>query len=124
MRNIIRLLGAVFLAASLLVLVNTSALAGRIGGPTSIYGSVAIGKSVYYDISFKAGAQAVVTINGSNNAMIQVFMYDADGHVVMGTGLADRKVVTLAMAVYRAGVFRIEVRNLGNRDCSLLLTTN
>jgi hypothetical protein len=66
----------------------------------------------------------VVMINGTDNAMIQVFMYDADGHVVTSTGLADRKIVTVSIDVYRAGVFRVEVRNLGNRDCSFLLRTN
>jgi hypothetical protein len=124
MKRITHFVGVLTLAASMLILTNTSAMAGRIGGPTSTIGSVAIGGSVYYDISFAAGERAVVMINGAGNAMIQVFMYDADGHVVTSTGLADRKVITLAMDVYRAGAFRVEIRNLGNRDCSFLLTTN
>lgn len=124
MKSITHFLGVFILAASMLILTHTSAMAGRIGGPTSTSGLIATGGSVYYDIPFAAFERAVVTINGSSNAMLQVFMYDADGHVVTSTGLADRKLITLSMDVYRAGVFRVEIRNLGNRDCSFQLTTN
>ena len=51
-----------------------------------------------------------------------VLLYDSDGHAVTGTGDANRKQVS--MSVYRAGVFRVEVRNLGIRDSAFTLTTN
>ncbi len=124
MKSFMKFGGVAMLAASLLVFTSSSVTAGRIGGPTIVNGSVAVSGSVYYDIPFAAGERAVVTIDGARDSMIQVFMYDADGHVVTGTGLADRKVVTLQMDVYRSGRFRVEIRNMGTRDGTFRLTTN
>jgi hypothetical protein len=51
-----------------------------------------------------------------------LYVYDADGHVTIGAGSWDRK--TANLNVYRAGVFRVEVRNLGASNDTFMLTTN
>jgi hypothetical protein len=122
MKRSIPYIGAFLLAASILTLVNGTAMAGRIGGPMSAVAAIPAGMSVYYDISFAADERAVVTINGTGNSIVHLLVYDSDGHVFIGTGGLDRKTVTID--VYRAGVFRVEVRNLGLKDNSVTLTTN
>jgi hypothetical protein len=56
--------------------------------------------------------------------MVQVFVYDSTGRVVMNSGVVDRKTVTITMDVTRDGDFRVEIRNLANHDSTFALKTN
>jgi len=110
------------IALIVLSLLNTPAFAGRVGGPLYNVSTVPGGVSVYYDVYFADGEPAVVTVVGNGNSMLSVLIYDADGHVAMGTGFLDRR--EAVMDVYRGGMFRVEVRNVGISDNTFTLTTN
>jgi hypothetical protein len=99
-----------------------SASAGRVGGPMSETIVVPARQSATYDIHFAAGEQAVITVAGNGVTNLDLFVYDADGHVIVGEGRYDRK--TARLDVYRTGSFRVEVRNLGPMDNTVLLMTN
>lgn len=73
-------------------------------------------------MTFVAGERAVITVAGNGNTNLDLLVYDADGHIIVGEGLYDRK--TARVDVYRTGSFRIEVRNLGLMDNAALLMTN
>src|SRR5438105_702324 len=111
MRRPIRFLGLAIVMASMLALANPSARAGRVGGPLTTVATVDRGLSVYFEISFEAGDTAVVNIAGDGRSVLELFIYDSDGHAARGEGgWGDKKTAT--MDVYRSGVFRVEVRNL------------
>lgn len=95
---------------------------GRIGGAISDVGVVPRNQSVYVDIPFAAGEPALVSIAGSGTTNLDLYVYDGDGNSTAGVGFGDRKMATLD--VYRAGFFRIEVRNLGPADNAFRLSTN
>ncbi|HYV35676.1 MAG TPA: hypothetical protein VE988_08225 [Gemmataceae bacterium] len=101
---------------------SQTAFAGRTGGASSGYGTVSPGLSMYYDISFDADYTAVVTAVSTGNAPIEVFIYDSDGHIARGTGRGTAKTAT--MDVYRTGVFRVEVRNMGDAPTTFVINTN
>jgi hypothetical protein len=65
---------------------------------------------------------AVVTVTGDGDGTMNVLLRDADGHIAIGAGTLNQR--TVSMDVYRGGMFRVEVRNLGNRDLTFTLTTN
>jgi hypothetical protein len=121
MTRTIRTIAAVVILAAALVMAPKAG-AGRIGGPTTMMGTVPAATSVYYDIPFAAGDQAVVTLAGNGNSLVFVLIYDSDGHVAIGNGRMDRR--TAVMDVYRTGTFRVEVRNLGVFANNFTLTTN
>ena len=112
----------VLLAASLLMLAAPVGNAGRVGGPMTAVSTAPAGQSVYYDISFAEKQLAVVSITGNGRSLMFILIYDADGHVTTSTGRLDRQTATID--VYRTGVFRVEVRNLGVQDNTFTLTTN
>jgi len=122
MRRSIHLFGVVVAAALIFALTSPSAQAGRIGGPLSTVSAVPVGTSVFFDIPFGAGDPAVVTVAGDGDGTMNVLLQDADGHIAIGTGTLNRR--TVSMDVYRGGMFRVEVRNLGPRELTFTLTTN
>jgi hypothetical protein len=104
------------------LLSGQTATAGRIGGPAYKVSTAPAHESVFYSVSFAAGAPGVVTVVGSGNTSLELYVYDADGHVVVGKGSSDEK--TAVVNVYRTGLFRIEVRNIGPSMNSFVLRTN
>jgi hypothetical protein len=96
--------------------------AGRTGGPLSIVLTAPGATSMFYDIPFNGGERAVVSVVGDGTSALHVILYDADGHAAIGNQAGDRQ--TVAMDVYRAGMFRLEMRNLGTQPNVFLLTTN
>jgi len=109
-------------AAALVLVADSSGQAGRIGGPLSTVGAVSSTMSIFYDIRFAGGKQAVVSVAGNGSSVLELIIYDSDGHTVSGVGRGDQKTAT--MDVYRAGVFRVEVRNTGAAADAFTLTTN
>lgn len=108
--------------AALVVLRPPGAVAERIGGPMSTTATAPAYESVFFNIPFQEGRPAVVSIFGNGQTILHVLMYDADGHMALGNGSWDRK--TVGMDVYRTGVFRIEVRNLGQLPNTFVIATN
>ena len=74
----------------------------------------------FYDITLVADAPTNFKLIGNGSAAMQLIVYDADGHVFVADGYLDRRYLTIN--VYRAGRFRVEVRNLGNADLFTLTT--
>jgi len=121
MKRLSQALGVVLVAAAVLALVSPAALAGRTGGPMSTVLRVPAGQSVYVDIPFDQG-QAIVSIAGNGQTLMQVYIYDSDGHVATGVGSLDHK--TAQMDVYRPGMLRVAVTNAGIRDNMVTFMTN
>jgi hypothetical protein len=115
------ILGVVVFAAAV-VFCGQKADAGRMGGPAWESGSVPPHRSVFYTMPFVAGEPANLTVIGDGNSPLEVFVYDADGHVTRGGGFGDQKGATVN--VYRSGMFRVEVRNLGPRTEEFTLYSN
>lgn len=123
MKRSTKLVGIVLLAILMLAYANPVADAGRVGGSWSTITRVPGGTSVFFDIPFAAGGQASVSIVGDGVSALQLLMYDSDGHTSVASGTLGR--LTVAMNVYRAGVFRVEVRNINvYQACNVTLTTN
>ena len=122
MKRLTHILGAAVVGIASLMLSVPSAEAGRLGGPMTETLIVPARQSVFMDMTFVAGEQTVVTVAGNGVTNLELFVYDADGHIIVGAGLYDRK--TARIDVYRTGSFRVEVRNLGPIDNAALLTTN
>jgi hypothetical protein len=108
--------------ALMLAAATPNANAGRVGGPMNTVGTAPAGLSVFYDVSLDTNGPTVITLTGNGAAYLHLLVYDSDGHVMTGNGGTDRR--TLSIDVYRAGSFRIEVRNIGIRDNTFTLTTN
>jgi hypothetical protein len=95
---------------------------GRIGGPAAEFGTVPVGQSVYFTIPFEERAQATVAVMGNGPGNVELYIYDADGNVTEGGGMAERRSATIN--VYRAGYFRVELRNTGTVPSMVLVGTN
>jgi len=121
MKRFLPIIG-IALCASALILGNPAAQAGRIGGPMTQIATVPPYESVFFDIDFSGGQPGIVSVNGNGATILHLLMYDGDGHNEIGAGNWDRKAV--GMNVYRAGTFRIEVRNMGGRFNTFVFNTN
>lgn len=120
MRSFLQSFRIAVVAGTLLAFTSSPASAGRVGGPLITNSTAPPGMSVFFEITFSEGDRAVVNVVGDGTPALQLFMYDADGHVSTATSLINQQTVT--MNVYRTGVFRVEVRNidvLNGRNFSL-----
>jgi hypothetical protein len=106
----------------LLAFITPAADAGRTSGPASEVVVVPGYQSVYYDIPFDGGQVAVVTIRGNGASVLNLSMHDFDGHVAVGAGSWDAKVVS--MYVYRPGTLRIQIDNIGQNADAVVIQTN
>ena len=98
------------------------AQAGRVGGPVTTLLFIPAYECVYVDAPFTVGEPAIVTIAGDGNSDLDLYLYDADGHVSPATGYGDSKFAT--MQVYRTGFFVSQVTNRGPWDATVVMTTN
>src|SRR5262249_27404743 len=110
---------AVLVAAAV---ATTHAEAGRIGGPMSDVGTIDPGQTVWFDVPFAAGVPASVAVMGYGTGNVELRIYDGDGNVVQGRGAFERRTATVN--VYRAGYFRVELRNTGSVPSSVVFGTN
>jgi hypothetical protein len=122
MRRFMHIFLAALLGAAAVTTCLPNAEAGRQGGPASGYAVIPANQSIFFDVPYVAGQAAIVTAVGNGTTNLQVFIYDADGHVAVGGGFGDRKAAT--MDVYRSGVLRVEVRNDGPIGNVVFLGTN
>jgi hypothetical protein len=124
MNSLIRCMGTALIAA-VATLSIPEAEAGRIGGPTTITGRIPGGTSVFYEVEFAAGEQAIVSAVGSGQSQVFVLIYDGEGNVATSNAhMNGRPPATAVMNVRRGGVFRVEVRNMGVFDTPFRLATN
>ena len=107
---------------ALTALAPQRAEAGRIGGPMVDVGTIAPGQTVTYDVPFAGGMPASVAVMGNGAGNVELYIFDADGHVVQGDGEFERRVAT--MNVYRAGYFRVVLRNTGAVASTVTVGTN
>jgi hypothetical protein len=125
MTRAIRILGVAGLLSAMLALGYPQVQAGRAGGPQVIVGVVPAGTSVFYDMPFEAGSPAIVSVAGNGASQLFVLLYDSDGHVaISNVNMSARPPATAVMNVYRSGMFRVEVRNVGVLNNAFTLTTN
>jgi hypothetical protein len=112
----------VALVLTALLVAAPLAQAGRLGGPAVEYGMVPAGRSVFFDIPFVAREPATVAVMGNGPGNVDLYIYDGDGNVTVGSGMAERRSATFN--VYRTGLFRVELRNTGLIDSFVLVGTN
>lgn len=101
---------------------DSFAHAGGVNGPTSTTVSIPSRQSAYFDVPFVAGQPAIITIAGTANADLELFIYDASNQIFVGQGNADNRTATINMI--RGGTLRVHVRNPSGRDNTFVLNTN
>ncbi len=111
-------LGVLALAA----LASPRAEAGRIGGPASEVGTLAPGQTASFYVPFAAGVPASVAVMGNGAGNVELAIFDGDGNVTIGVGAYERRVATVN--VYRAGYFRVVLRNTGVVSSTVIVGTN
>jgi hypothetical protein len=116
-----RSFGAVLLIAAASFPFMPRADAGRREGPTTTLGSVPGQQSVSYTMTLLEG-EAVIGVQGNGYGNLDLVVADSDGNVTVGRGSSDRKIATVD--VYRAGTFRIVVRNRAQWPNDFRLLTN
>lgn len=116
MKSFMRTLGVAVLAMAALA---AQAGAGRTGGPAAERGTIAAGKSFWFDVELDEG-RAVIAAT-SSGPLLGMSVYDGDGNVFASQG--DNRQRAVAFTVTRAGFFRVEVRNNGGA-ADVTLRTN
>jgi hypothetical protein len=96
--------------------------AGRIGGPMLDGGTLAPGQIVSFNVPFAAGAPASIAVMGNGAGNVDLYVFDGDGNVTTGSGAFERRVAIVN--VYRAGYFRVELRNTGTVPSTVVVGTN
>ncbi len=96
--------------------------AGRIGGPLLDNGTLMPGQTVAFNVPFADGVQASIYVMGNGAGNVDLYIFDGDGHVVTGVGAFERRAAV--MNVYRAGYFRVELRNTGVVPSNVIVGTN
>lgn len=121
-RNSIERLLATGLAAAV-TFAAPAALAGRVKGP--VQGTTTVqGKSsdVFHDV-FRGGEQAVISVVGNGATDLDVYVYDEFGNLIaQDEDDNDRCVVTFTPKF--TGMFRIEIRNLGEQPNEYEVSSN
>ncbi len=121
MKSFIRLTAIAMITATT-VLCLPSVDAGRVGGAVRTNAFIGLGETVSFNVEFTEG-RARVSVVGEGKTAISIRIYDGDGNVTVGTGrFFDRQTATLH--VYRSGVFRVEIRNMGSQGENVTIATN
>ncbi len=103
----------IFVVALLLGAAAATTFAGPIGGPRYDTARCLAYSSRVYDIAFRGNELATVTITGDGDTDLDLYVYDMNNVcVARGIGLTDHETVTFVPPAN--GLYRIEVRNLGN----------
>lgn len=115
--------GACILGVGVLALcLGPLAQADRVGGRVTDRATVQAYQSLFFEVEFLDNHLAAIAIAGNGQTNLALFLFDADGHVAVGVGRGDRKMAS--MNVSRTGTFRVEVRNLGSRPNTFVISTN
>lgn len=123
MKTATKVLFVTVVAVVLLAVCAVPGKAGRTGGPTSTTVLVPAYQTVNLDMPFNEKEMAIVTVQTSlRGTRTVVSIYDSDGNVTRGVN--RKNLSTAVMDVYRGGMFRVELANLGPVDDLVMLTTN
>jgi len=122
MKRFMHFVGIVVLAVTVAILSASDANAGRTGGSSSWMAVVPAYRTVTYNISFDAGAPAIISVGGSNMSDLSVVVTDASGNHWSSSGLGPLQVVRFD--VIQSGYFRVEIRNTGTIDNLFVIRTN
>lgn len=96
---------------------------GAVGGPKYSRSSVNAGGSDIYNISFRAGELAIVTVIGDGDTDLDLYVYDNNGNLIdSDTDYSDDCVCTWTPRW--TGNFRIKIVNRGRVYNSYVLRTN
>lgn len=109
MKSLMRILWATFVGMAAVLVSSSKVSAERIGGPFYTLGTIPAYQSVFFDIPFYAGRPAAVAVAGQQGINLELVIYEGDGNILAGSGSRESK--TALWKVYRAGIFRIEIRN-------------
>lgn len=96
---------------------------GRVGGPTVHDDYVKANTTDIYDVTFRGGEYARVTVNGDGDTDLDLYVYDENGNLIdSDTDRTDYCICTFTPKW--TGVFKIKIKNLGNVYNRYRLTTN
>jgi hypothetical protein len=98
------------------------AAAGRRGGPATETVTLGPYESRTFYVPFAGGEPAVVSLGGPATTNVEMLVYDGDGNVTGTDVIRSRKVAVIN--VYRAGLFRVELRNIGPLRSTVRVRTN
>jgi hypothetical protein len=123
MKRLIHFLAIAALVGSIAVLSTSDVKAGRTGGSQSWVGIVPAYQSVYYDISFDAGAPAVIVASGTTTTGgLNLIVTDSVGNSWVGRSKGPQTIVRFQ--VVQTGNFHVVVQNPGNLPNMFVLSTN
>lgn len=96
---------------------------GAVGGPRYNYSSVSAGGTDVYNISFRAGELAIVTVVGDGDTDLDLYVYDNNGNLIdSDADYTDNCVCTWTPRW--TGNFRIKIVNRGRVFNRYVLRTN
>ena len=98
------------------------AAAGRLGGPATDTVTLAPFETRTVYVPFAAGEPAVISVGGPSATNVELLVYDGDGNVTGTDVVRGRKVAVVN--VYRTGLFRVELRNIGPLRSTVRVRTN
>jgi hypothetical protein len=98
------------------------AAAGRLGGPAAETVTLGPFETRTFYVPFAANQPAVVALGGPATTNVEMIVYDGDGNVTGTDVVRGRKVAVIN--VYRAGLFRVELRNIGPMRSTVRVRTN
>jgi hypothetical protein len=122
MKNLTRICGLAVLALAALLASGQEATGGQPGGPTTDTVTLAPFETRTFYVAFAAGEPAVVSLGGPAATNVEMTVYDGDGNVTRTDVVRGRKVAVIN--VYRAGLFRVELRNIGPMKSTVRVRTN
>jgi hypothetical protein len=101
------------MAAAALLTLASNAFAGDPSGPNYGTGRVDARSTNIYNVPFEGGAPALFTVRGDGDTDLDLYVYDENGNLICSdTDYTDQLVCSWSPRW--TGMFRIEVRNLGN----------
>jgi hypothetical protein len=122
MKRFIHFFAIAALAVSIAILSTPEAEAGRTGGSQSWVGVVPAYQSVYYEISFDAGAPAVIVASGSLTSGLNLIVIDSVGNRTVGRVVGAETIARFNVS--QTGNFHVVVQNPGNVPNMFTLSTN
>src|SRR5689334_19047666 len=101
------------IAAAALLTLASNAFAGDPTGANAGFADVSARSTDVYAIPFAGGEPALVTVRGDGDTDLDLYVYDENGNLICSdTDYTDQLICSWSPRW--TGMFRIEVRNLGN----------
>jgi hypothetical protein len=104
---------AITLACLAIGITSANLAAQRIGGEANFTARVNANDTNVYYMGFYAGTDATVRVDGDNDTDLDLYVYDEYGRLV-GSDTDELDLCIVTWRPSRSGVYRIEVKNLGD----------